>query len=52
MLWDLQERGQGLAEYAILIALVAVVVIAVLLLMGPIIGNLFSKVNSGIISNS
>jgi pilus assembly protein Flp/PilA len=40
------ERGQGLVEYAIILLLVAVVIIAVLTLMGPIIGNMFSKVNS------
>ncbi len=46
MYWAVRERGQGLSEYAIIIALVAVIVIVVLLLMGPLIGNLFTKVNS------
>lgn len=40
------ERGQGLVEYALLILLVALVVIAVVTLFGPIVGNLFSNVNS------
>lgn len=40
------ERAQGLVEYAIIIMLVAIVVIAVITLFGPLIGNMFSKVNS------
>jgi Flp pilus assembly pilin Flp len=31
--------------------LVAVVVIAVLLILGPIIGNVFTKINSGLVSH-
>jgi pilus assembly protein Flp/PilA len=46
MLFAAQEKGQGLAEYALIIVLVAVVVVAVLTLLGPVIGNLFTKVNS------
>jgi pilus assembly protein Flp/PilA len=41
-----RERGQGLVEYALILVLVAVVVIAVLMILGPIIGNVFSKINS------
>jgi pilus assembly protein Flp/PilA len=48
MQWTGSEKGQGLVEYAIIIALVAIVVIAVLLLMGPIIGNMFTKLNSNL----
>ena len=40
------ESGQGLVEYALILVLVAVVVFAVLLILGPIIGNAFSEVNS------
>ncbi len=52
MLFAARERGQGLAEYAIIITLVALVVIAVLLVMGPVVGNMFTKVNSGLLNNS
>jgi pilus assembly protein Flp/PilA len=45
MLFAPKERGQGLVEYALILVLVAVVVIAVLILLGPIIGNVFSKIN-------
>jgi pilus assembly protein Flp/PilA len=46
MLFSPKEKGQGLVEYALILVLVAVVVIAVLTLLGPIIGNVFSKINS------
>lgn len=46
MLVHKAERAQGLVEYAIIIMLVAIVVIAVVTLFGPLIGNMFSKVNS------
>ncbi len=36
--------GQGLVEYALIIMLVAVVVIVLLALVGPAIGNMFSNV--------
>jgi pilus assembly protein Flp/PilA len=42
------EKGQGLVEYALILVLVAIVVIAALMLLGPIIGNVFSKVNSSL----
>jgi pilus assembly protein Flp/PilA len=46
MLFAPKEKGQGLVEYALILVLVAIVVIAVLTLLGPIIGNVFSKVNN------
>jgi len=46
MLMFKAEKGQGLVEYALILVLVAIVVIAVLTLLGPIIGNVFSKINS------
>jgi pilus assembly protein Flp/PilA len=42
------ERGQGLVEYALILVLVAVVVIAILSLLGPAIGNVFSQILDGI----
>jgi pilus assembly protein Flp/PilA len=46
MLFASHEKGQGLVEYALILVLVAVVVIAVLTLLGPIISNVFSTINS------
>ena len=43
MLFAPKEKGQGLVEYALILVLVAVVVIAVLTMLGPIIGNVFSR---------
>lgn len=48
MLFLPREEGQGLVEYALILVLVAIVVIAVLTLLGPIIGNVFSRVNTGL----
>lgn len=50
MLFSARQRGQGLVEYAFLLALIALVVLAVLLLLGPIIGNVFSKLNSQLVT--
>lgn len=44
----LAERGQGLVEYALILALVAIIVFAVLMLLGPTIGNAFSTINSSL----
>ena len=45
MLVTRKEKGQGLVEYSLILLLVAIVVIAVLTFLGPIIGNVFSEVN-------
>ncbi len=42
------EEGQGLVEYALILVLVALVVIAILAIMGPQIGNVFSRVTNGL----
>jgi pilus assembly protein Flp/PilA len=39
-----RAEGQGLVEYALILVLVAVVVIAILTLLGPAIGNVFSAI--------
>jgi len=41
-----REEGQGLVEYALILVLVAIVVIAVLLILGPVAGNVFSNIVS------
>ena len=52
MLFAPKEKGQGLVEYALILVLVAIVVIAVLMLLGPIIGNVFSTLNNSLSSAS
>ncbi len=48
MLFAPREQGQGLAEYALIIALVAIIVFAALMILGPIIGNTFSTINQSL----
>ena len=43
-----EEQGQGLVEYALVLVLVAIVVIAILAILGPQIGNIFSRVTDGL----
>lgn len=43
-----REDGQGLVEYALILVLVAIVVIAILAVLGPQIGNIFSRVTNGL----
>ena len=38
------EKGQGLTEFALILILIAVVCVAVLVFIGPVIGNLYNKV--------
>jgi pilus assembly protein Flp/PilA len=48
MLFAPKEKGQGLVEYALILVLVAIVVIAALMILGPIIGNTFSTINGSL----
>jgi pilus assembly protein Flp/PilA len=43
-----RDHGQGLVEYALIIALVAVVVIGILILLGPAIGSIFSNIKNNL----
>jgi pilus assembly protein Flp/PilA len=44
MLYLPREKGQGLVEYALILMLVAIIVIAILVLLGPVVGNVFSRI--------
>ena len=48
MLFAAQEKGQGLIEYAIILSLVALIVIAVMWLLGPKVGDNYSSINSSL----
>lgn len=48
MLFISKERGQGLVEYAIILVFVALVVISVVRLLGPRIGNTFSNISNSV----
>ncbi|MFW5941582.1 MAG: pilus assembly protein [Chloroflexota bacterium] len=51
MLFLHREEGQGLVEYALVLVLVAIVVIAILTLLGPQIGNVFSRITHAMAGN-
>lgn len=38
------EQGQGLVEYAMIIVLVAIVVLMLILIFGPAVGNVYSNI--------
>ena len=42
---DKDEEGQTLVEYGLLLALIAIVVIAALIVLGPLISTTFSEVS-------
>jgi pilus assembly protein Flp/PilA len=42
------QIGQGLVEYALLLALVALIVLGILALVGPAVGNVFSNLYTNI----
>ncbi|MDP4120098.1 MAG: Flp family type IVb pilin [Bacillota bacterium] len=42
------EDGQGMVEYGLIIALIAIVVIVALVTLGPKIANLFNKTSNNI----
>ena len=48
MLFLHREEGQGLVEYALILVLIALVVIAVLTLLGPTVGNVFTRLSTSL----
>jgi len=46
MLFAAKEKGQGLVEYALILVLIAIVVIAILTLLGPQVGAIFSRIST------
>ena len=42
------ESGQTLVEYGLLLALIAIVVIAALILIGPVISQIFMNINANL----
>lgn len=47
-----EEDGQTLVEYGLLVALIALVVIAILTLLGTKIQNVFVRINTSITSTT
>lgn len=40
------NHGQGLVEYALILGLVVIIVVVVLAILGPQVGNMFSAVTT------
>jgi len=45
---DRSERGQGMVEYALILALVSIAAIAVLILLGPAIASILTVVTNAL----
>jgi len=48
MLFAPKEKGQGLVEYAIIIALIAIVIIAVMTVLGKKVNNMFNAIGNSL----
>jgi pilus assembly protein Flp/PilA len=48
MLFSPKEKGQSLIEYAIILSFVALVVIVILRMLGPKLGNTYSTINNSV----
>jgi pilus assembly protein Flp/PilA len=48
MKFSLTEKAQGMVEYALILVLVAVVVIVALSAMGPLVKDIFAKINESL----
>jgi pilus assembly protein Flp/PilA len=46
MLYEPKEKGQGLVEYALIIALIAILIIVALIFLGEQISVIFSSIGS------
>ena len=44
--WFKDEEGQGMVEYGLIIALIAIVVIVALVALGPKVRDIFTKTNT------
>jgi Flp pilus assembly pilin Flp len=48
MLFAPEEKGQSLIEYAIILSLVAVIVVFVIRMLGPKVGNNYSTISNSV----
>lgn len=48
MLLKKSEKGQGLVEYALILVLIAIVVIAALSILGPTVANVFNTISTNL----
>lgn len=43
-----EEQGQGLSEYGVIIILVAIIMVALLTILGPQVANMYSRITNGL----
>lgn len=48
MYFSAKEKGQGLVEYAIILALIAIVVIAIMTVLGAKVNNVFNSISESL----
>jgi len=48
MLFSQKEKDQGLVGYNLILVMVAIVVISALIVLGSVIGNTFSMINTSL----
>jgi pilus assembly protein Flp/PilA len=48
MLYLPEEKGQGLAEYGLILILIAIVIFVILTLLGTQVSTMFSRVDSAL----
>ena len=46
--WSPDERGQGLAEYALILALIAIVAIVALIFLGNQVSTIFLRIGTSV----
>jgi pilus assembly protein Flp/PilA len=44
MLYHKKERAQGMVEYALLIVLLVIVCVALIAIMGDVVGSMYSRI--------
>lgn len=45
-----REEGQSLTEYSFILLMVVLVVIAMLMILGPQVGNMYSRITNGLMA--
>ncbi len=50
MSFFIDENGQGMVEYALILGLIAIAAVVILIALGPRIRNLFKKSNNVLLS--
>ncbi|MBI2846234.1 MAG: hypothetical protein HYX86_06795 [Chloroflexi bacterium] len=47
-----EEQGQALSEYGVVIVLVAIIMVVLLTVLGPQVANMYSRITNGLAAGS